>query len=379
MEKKLLQISSDFADQKVYVNLVRELSRIDYKQIVYVPVRWQSKIDGNRDDSIKDVSYYYSYILKRTILFKLRYYRKINLILADLESKIEIREIGLVHAHFLFSDGGVAYRLKKKYNIPYVVSVRATDVHYFFPLMIHLRKFGNKILQEAERVVFINHSYKNILRKKYLLNHQQNQTDKFVIIPNAIDNKWFQHPSEPRIIKEKIGLLYVGRVIKRKKLDVVINALKKLNKVSTNTYHLEVVGAGPYLEAIKKISDHNTTFHGAVTDFELLKEIYRRNHIFVMPSVKETFGLVYVEALSQGLPIVYCKNEGVDGFFDQFPVGSAVAPNSTESVVEAIKYIEGGYESLSLNAIRASKTFNWHETTQRFDQIYQEAIFSSEG
>lgn len=379
MEKKLLQISSDFADQKVYVNLVRELSRIDYKQIVYVPVRWQSKIDGNRDDSIKDVSYYYSYILKRTILFKLRYYRKINLILADLESKIEIREIGLVHAHFLFSDGGVAYRLKKKYNIPYVVSVRATDVHYFFPLMIHLRKFGNQILQEAERVVFINHSYKNILRKKYLIRHQQNQTDKFVIIPNAIDNKWFQHPAEPQIIKEKIGLLYVGRVIKRKKLDIVINALKKLNKVSTNTYHLEVVGAGPYLEAIKKISDHNTTFHGAVTDFELLKEIYNRNHIFVMPSVKETFGLVYIEALSQGLPIVYCKNEGVDGFFDQFPVGSSVAPNSTESVVEAIKYIEGGYESLSLNAIRASKTFNWHETTQRFDTIYQEAIFSCEG
>src|SRR5690606_13476548 len=106
MSNKILQLSSDFAYQKIYINLVKELSKLEFKQIVYVPVRWQHLIDGNRDDSLKDVEYYYSYILKRNILFRLRYFTKIKIILKDIESSINVHQIGLVHAHFMFSDGG---------------------------------------------------------------------------------------------------------------------------------------------------------------------------------------------------------------------------------------------------------------------------------
>ena len=80
MTKKLLQISNDFADQKIYVNLVRHLSEQGMEQIVYVPVRWEDKIDGNRDNAIENVEYHYSYILKRSLLFKLRFHRKIDII-----------------------------------------------------------------------------------------------------------------------------------------------------------------------------------------------------------------------------------------------------------------------------------------------------------
>lgn len=48
-----------------------------------------------------------------------------------------------------------------------------------------------------------------------------------------------------------------------------------------------------------------------------LREAFSISDIFVMPSKPETFGLVYVEALSQGLPILYAKGEGFDGYFDE--------------------------------------------------------------
>ena len=370
MSKRLLQISSDFADQKIYVNLVRKLSEQGYKQEVYVPVRWQNRIDGNRDDSIKNVSYHYSFILKRNLLFKLRFYRKIRIIAQDVSNKVDVQSIDLIHAHFLFSDGGVAYRLKQKYGIPYVVSVRATDIHYFFSKLIHLKKFGNQIMNEAQRVVFINYSYKSLFERNYLLNMFSRMPKKFSVIPNAIDDKWFEQATEKKDLDRQIALLYVGRVIKRKKLDVVVKAMEELNDKNPNKYRLEIVGTGPFLDTIKKMGAENLIFHGHVSNFEKLLGIYRSCHIFAMPSEKETFGLVYIEAMSQGLPIIYCKDEGVDGFFNKNKVGTSVQVNDVDGTKRAIEDIIENFDQLSSNAKSEAKQFNWDDITRKFVEIY---------
>lgn len=60
--------------------------------------------------------------------------------------------------------------------------------------------------------------------------------------------------------------------------------------------------------------------------------------VFAMPSIFETFGLVYLEALSQNLPVVYTKGQGIDGMFDN-TVGIGVDPLSVEEIKNAIKMI----------------------------------------
>ena len=374
MTKKLLQISNDFADQKIYVNLVRHLSEQGMEQIVYVPVRWEDKIDGNRDNAIENVEYHYSYILKRSLLFKLRFHRKIDIILSDLESKVDLGEVGLVHAHFLFSDGAVAYRLKQKYNIPYVVSVRATDIHTFFRLMFHLRSLGNKIIEAAERVIFINPSYVEIFNKKYKLPFLNGSEEKISIIGNAIDDAWFKAPVHEKYVGDIVRLIYVGRIIKRKKLDIVVRALKKLNEENNNRFRLEVVGDGAFKADVLRLVDENVTFHGKITQIPDLINIYDQSHIFVMPAVKETFGLVYIEAMSQGLPVVFCRGEAIDGFFEENSVGRAVRPNSIDEVCTAILGILSEYGRLSKNAFAASENFNWKEITEKYVEVYQRSF-----
>jgi glycosyltransferase involved in cell wall biosynthesis len=165
----------------------------------------------------------------------------------------------------------------------------------------------------------------------------------------------------------------VGRIVKRKKLDVVIKSLKILNSRPGQKYTLEVVGSGEgsYMAEIRKEADESVIFHGQIVEFDVLLEIYRRSHIFVMPSRKETFGLVYVEALSQGLPIVYCKNEGVDGFFENKTVGVAVEPNSAQDVVEGINHIVEHYNDFHLKTPEAAKRFNWNKITQEYVDTYK--------
>jgi glycosyltransferase involved in cell wall biosynthesis len=137
---------------------------------------------------------------------------------------------------------------------------------------------------------------------------------------------------------------------------------------------LEVVGDGDYLDRTKKIADKHVVFHSAISDFTALSAIYQRCHIFVMPSVKETFGLVYIEALSQGLPIIYCKGEGVDGFFEENEVGVSVKPDSVIEIVDSVQYIRSRYDQMSLNAVKASKKFNWNDSTKSFMEVYKEAV-----
>ena len=66
-----------------------------------------------------------------------------------------------------------------------------------------------------------------------------------------------------------------------------------------------------------------------------------------MPSFHETFGLVYIEAMSQGLPIIYTKGEGIDGYFKEATVGYSVNPKDVKNIVKKIEMIIHNYNKIS--------------------------------
>src|SRR5690606_32772754 len=67
-------------------------------------------------------------------------------------NNIDFSEIKMIHAHTWYSDGGVAYLLSKKYNIPYITAVRNTDLNVHYKYLLHHRKFGKEILKNANKV-----------------------------------------------------------------------------------------------------------------------------------------------------------------------------------------------------------------------------------
>ena len=63
---------------------------------------------------------------------------------------------------------------------------------------------------------------------------------------------------------------------------------------------------------------------------------------FVLPTLRETFGMVYVEALFSGVPILYSQERGVDGFFDDEDIGIRCDPTSVESVTKGLREMLAG-------------------------------------
>lgn len=108
---------------------------------------------------------------------------------------------------------------------------------------------------------------------------------------------------------------------------------------------------------------------GSLDRNELLN-VYRSSDIFIMISHKETFGLVYAEALSQGLPIIYSKNQGFDNQFNDGFVGFNVSSTSVIELRDSILNVLADYDELSINAIKSVSKFNWETIGETYYKSY---------
>ena len=90
-----------------------------------------------------------------------------------------------------------------------------------------------------------------------------------------------------------------------------------------------------------------------------------------MPSFTESFGLVYAEAMSQGLPVVYSAGQGFDGQFAEGEVGYRVDSHSPESVANGILKVIENYGNISPYVSQKAKKFRWDEIVQVYSDIYE--------
>src|SRR5699024_4268669 len=84
-----------------------------------------------------------------------------------LESAFDLREFDLLHAHLMLSSGYTALRMKKKYGLPYVVSIRTTDLYGFIRIPF-FRRMAVEIMREASGILFLSLPHKEELFERYL-------------------------------------------------------------------------------------------------------------------------------------------------------------------------------------------------------------------
>lgn len=292
-----------------------------------------------------------------------------------LEKKINCRKYDVIHAYTLFTDGNCARKISKKYSIPYVVAVRNTDVNDFFRLMPHLRKRGVKIMLEAKAIFFLSEAYRNYVFEKYIPSrYHEVIRKKTYVIPNGIDEFWFNNSLiEEKILGNKLRLIYVGRIDRNKNISATQKAMALLRSKGYEV-SLTVVGKVEDIKLFETIkADSYTKCFPAMSKNELLEQ-YRTHDIFVMPSFTESFGLVYAEAMSQGLPVIYTRGQGFDGQFDEGKVGYAVDCLNANDIADKIIKIINNYSAISYNTLSCSKKFNWQTICNLYKNIYKDIV-----
>ncbi len=381
MEKRnmILHLTNDYSGSTVYMNLVNELDKNGNVQCVYNPIRNKNKINKNKINFIQSESrIIYDFILNNSD--RLLYLKKISKIVKEIERKVDLSKVQLIHAHTWYSDGGVAYLLSKKYNIPYILAIRSSDIVFFYKYLVFFRKFGRDILLHSSRVIHISKAYHNTFMKltgiKKIIPTIE---DKIEIIPNGIDNYWLDNLIKKRDnINNPLKIIYVGSFVKRKNLSVLQEAIIMLNDEMDVRVQLLIVGekGRDTKKVISNCENYPQYFklYGSIKNKAKLKDIYSQADIFAMPSINETFGLVYIEALSQGLPIVYTENDGIDGFYTN-EIGEKVSkPLNSRIIALAIMKLVKNYQQYKINNKEILNNHKWANIAARYTELYKTII-----
>lgn len=369
----ILQISSDFCNTKVHENLYKVLSERGIRQTIYCPVRSEEQIGRNSFVS-ENTDIIYDYVVKP--YHRYVYHIKRMDIFRSLQNKVDLKEVDLVHAATLFTDGGQAYKIYKKYHIPYVVAVRNTDINGFLDMLPNTWPAGRKILLNAKMIFFISKALMDKFSSHKVIKPILPEIrDKMMLIPNGIDDYYLDHIShEPH---KGHRVLYVGDFSNNKNVVRLCEAVLELKKeAGFSDLEMSLVGGGNNEDdKVKKTVDsHPDTFMylGPIYDKEKLCEVFRAHTVFAMPSIHETFGLVYLEALSQNLPVVYTTGQGIDGLLDN-NIGIGVSPLSVNDIKEAIKKILIQPNTYSNQNVDFEK-FRWENIATRYISFYEELM-----
>lgn len=369
----ILHIANDFCHTKVHVSLFKLLDEKGINQIIYNPVRDASHIGGNAFEGAR-TKIVYSHVVKP--FHKYFYHVKQSVVIKDLLWKIDVSKVNLCHATTLFTDGGLAYKIHKRYHIPYIVAVRNTDINEFMHMLPNTWLDGVQVLLHAERIIFISEALKQKFERHFIIKPILHKIqDKFVLMPNGVDDYFLDNVCKERRYNKKV--IYVGDFSENKNVYRLQEAVLQLRREpGFDDVSLTLVGGGKNTsdKVEKMTTEHPDVFNyvGKIFDKQVLCSLFRQHAVFAMPSIHETFGLVYVEALSQNLPVLYTKGQGVDGLFAD-SIGEGVNPLSVEDIKNALRKLLSNTNIYSNKNVDFDQ-FRWNQIANKYIGFYKECI-----
>lgn len=368
---KVLQIANDYLNTQLYKKLFAALLEHNIESQVYVPVDYCHICSDEELEAEGTVAVVPCFSTTDRMLF----YRKQRKLIKEAQNRWDIQKFDLLHAHTVFSGGYAAWKLHKQYHIPYAVAVRNTDKNVFFRYMLHLRHTGVKIMRDAAVVIFLSPAYRDSVIASYVPKSMREKIyEKSIVIPNGISEIFIDDRCLPhKLSSEELRLIYVGEINDNKNITTTIEAIEQLRQQGLS---VTFTVAGPicqekYQGFFKKFPFVN--YLGKIS-LQQVKEQMRQSDIFIMPSHTETFGLVYAEAMSQGLPVLYTRGQGFDGQFDDGTVGYAVNDRDAGDVVQRIRMVIEQYDRLAQNAYEGAAKFSWEKIASDYQKIYARII-----
>lgn len=373
---RVLHICRDYLGSSVHSELYKQLDKYDLHQTIFCITRNESENKFPKNTSCKSE-------LKNTLLFahnilkphhRVLFFSKTKKSINDIEKTINVASYDLIHATTLFTDGAVGYYLSKKYQIPLVTTVRNTDYNDFIFYAPHLWLLGRKIIKHSSNIIFLTNSLKTKFINHFIFRDLSGILGKkLYILPNGINSYWINNL---HLIKNNShNILYVGNFGHNKNVKRLIRVVLQL-KEKFPDIHLDIVGDSKDNHKILKLIKKNQSiisYHGVISDKDILKEIYRNNRIFCMASFHETFGLVYIEALSQGLNVIFSKNEGIDGLFKK-NIGIAVNPYSDKNLYNAISSLIINDSDYCLLKKEQFQLFQWESIANHYYLLYKNIL-----
>ncbi|MEJ7737947.1 MAG: glycosyltransferase [Chitinophagaceae bacterium] len=275
----------------------------------------------------------------------------------------------LIHAHGRFLNAGaLALEIKKKYGINYIYTEHSTHFQSN-DVPVQAVPILNQIIDHASLYIAVSESL-----LEYVSKCLHRDIPNAVVIPNVVD-QLFEAPLKKCVhTVPPFEFVNICNLEQKKGLDVLLKSFQKAFKGDPR-YKLSICGDGPCKDQLEQLTrDLNLTeivqFLGRKSKREIVT-ILDGCAVFVSSSRIETFGVVIIEAISRGLPVIGTRSGGPE-FIITDVCGSVVAPDNIDQLAEAMKKIVEEYSLYDRNRIRnyALQHFGTSIFYKKMNEIY---------
>ena len=265
----------------------------------------------------------------------------------------------LIHAHYAIPQGVVGALLKKIRKKPLILTVHGSDLMVLGknPLMRLILKW---VISSADHILAVSSFLKNEL-------HELGADEARVsVVHNGVDKKQAPSGSEKRII-------FIGSLVWQKGVDILLEAYSSINELKEDV-ELLIVGDGPekrkLIELSKKLELNDVEFKGYVED---LSPLFTKNSVLVLPSRAEGFGIVILEAMAMGVPVIASRVGGIPEIIVNEENGLLFEPESVKNLRDyIIKMFEESdlRKKLAKNGLKRAGDFTWDHAVKEIDDVY---------
>lgn len=290
-----------------------------------------------------------------------------------IKEEIDIFKPDIIHSGHIWIITSIAC----KFNVPVVVTSHGTDI-IGLQKGDRFKKEANVVIKKAKRIIAVSNDNSKLIQKCF-------PEAKPIVVHAGYDPKIFniqEYNKEEILSKYNIEytgqkiVLYAGRLSYLKGVDILLKAAKIYEK-KTDAITI-IAGNGALRKDLKKLAKEldlkNVYFIGHRSQ-KTLKKLYNIADVFAMPSRQEAFGLVAIEALACGLPVVCSETGGMKDYITS-KFGKLIKVEDEEALAKALLYvINNRYKYNKEDLLKyAEENFAQEKTINKLLQIYNEAI-----
>ena len=273
----------------------------------------------------------------------------------------------IIHAHFtdmayFFAD------VAKENHIPFIITEHSSAITKE-PIDEKTKEYARYAYPKADALIAVSSHLADIIRKKFNV--------KPVIVPNIVDLNIFQKATRriktPKSVYSFVTAAYLNR---GKGMDILLEAFSKLEY---SDIHLTILGDGAEMQALKHQAnqlgiEEKVAFFGSY-DREQFRDVLSKSNCFVLASRGETFGVVYIEAMAAGIPVIATRCGGPVDFIDK-NCGLLVDVDNVIQLTEAMKRMYATsfqYDSKKISEVTA-KRFSANTVATSLEEIFLEIL-----
>jgi 1,2-diacylglycerol 3-alpha-glucosyltransferase len=295
----------------------------------------------------------------------------------------------VIHTHHPFLLGQTAARRAEELSIPLVFTFHTqyTEYTHYFPLPQEIiqeflkdaiQNWLKEFMQRCQHIVIPSESMKEILVTDYGLR------DLFTVIPTGLNLEPYRH-ADGKAIRSREGwqddivLVSMGRLAMEKNWQNVLQAAQKVHRDHPEM-RLVIIGDGPEKSELQELAAElgiaeRVTFTGELL-FADIPAYLKAADLFMFASVTETQGLVTMEAMAAGLPVVAVDASGTRDIVENGKQGFLV-PDDPDALADSVNRLLASPEKMKKfqrSALKKAKTFDMENCSKHLVKVYEQAI-----